>query len=107
VNLVAAILKQLDQLCPLAVAIPAREPWLSSGKPHKVALVAAMRKLLWKGRIDRTEFKQVRARTRLLRPKLYLPYLFFQLIARRYERGSMILASNLTFDNWRSASLAY
>jgi DNA replication protein DnaC len=25
---------------------------------------------------------------------------FFQLVAQRYERGSMILSSNLTFGNW-------
>src|SRR5208337_5539600 len=29
--------------------------------------------------------------------------LFFQLVARRYERGSMILTSNLTFGSWDSA----
>jgi DNA replication protein DnaC len=26
--------------------------------------------------------------------------LFFQVVARRYERGSMILTSNLTFGSW-------
>jgi DNA replication protein DnaC len=29
--------------------------------------------------------------------------LFFQVVARRYERGSMILTSNLTFGSWESA----
>jgi DNA replication protein DnaC len=29
--------------------------------------------------------------------------LFFQLVARRYERGSMILTSNLTFGSWDTA----
>jgi DNA replication protein DnaC len=29
--------------------------------------------------------------------------LFFQLVARRYEHGSMILTSNLTFGSWDSA----
>ena len=29
--------------------------------------------------------------------------LFFQVVARRYERGSMILTSNLTFASWDSA----
>jgi DNA replication protein DnaC len=29
--------------------------------------------------------------------------LFFQVIAQRYERGSMILTSNLTFGSWDSA----
>ena len=29
--------------------------------------------------------------------------LFFQVVARRYERGSMILTSNLTFGSWDSA----
>jgi len=29
--------------------------------------------------------------------------LFFQVIARRYERGSMILTSNLTFGSWDQA----
>ena len=29
--------------------------------------------------------------------------LFFQVVAQRYERGSMILASNLTFGSWDSA----
>ena len=29
--------------------------------------------------------------------------LFFQIVARRYERGSMILTSNLTFGSWDSA----
>ena len=30
--------------------------------------------------------------------------LFFQVVAQRYERGSMILTSNLTFGSWDSAS---
>jgi DNA replication protein DnaC len=29
--------------------------------------------------------------------------LFFRVVARRYERGSMILTSNLTFGGWDSA----
>jgi DNA replication protein DnaC len=29
--------------------------------------------------------------------------LFFQVVAQRYERGSMILTSNLTFGSWDSA----
>jgi len=29
--------------------------------------------------------------------------LFFQVVARRYERGSMILTSNLTFGSWDTA----
>src|SRR3546814_6222473 len=29
--------------------------------------------------------------------------LFFQVVARRYERGSMILTSNLTFGSWDQA----
>jgi hypothetical protein len=29
--------------------------------------------------------------------------LFFQVVARRYEHGSMILTSNLTFGSWDSA----
>src|SRR3546814_20250446 len=29
--------------------------------------------------------------------------LFFQVVARRYERGSMILTSNLTFGPWAQA----
>jgi DNA replication protein DnaC len=29
--------------------------------------------------------------------------LFFQVVARRYERGSMILTSNLTFGSWDAA----
>ena len=29
--------------------------------------------------------------------------LFFQVVARRYERGSLILTSNLTFGSWDSA----
>jgi DNA replication protein DnaC len=29
--------------------------------------------------------------------------LFFQIITRRYERGAMILTSNLTFGSWDSA----
>jgi hypothetical protein len=29
--------------------------------------------------------------------------LFFQVIAQRYERGSMVLTSNLTFGSWDSA----
>jgi len=29
--------------------------------------------------------------------------LFFQVIAQRYEKGSMILTSNLTFGSWDSA----
>ena len=29
--------------------------------------------------------------------------LFFQIVAQRYERGSMILTSNLTFASWDSA----
>ena len=39
----------------------------------------------------------------------YLPFgreqanLFFQVVARRYERGSMILTSNLAFGSWDEA----
>ena len=39
----------------------------------------------------------------------YLPFgrdqanLFFQVIAKRYEKGSMILTSNLTFGSWDDA----
>ena len=29
--------------------------------------------------------------------------LFFQVVAQRYERGSMILTSKLTFGSWDSA----
>jgi DNA replication protein DnaC len=29
--------------------------------------------------------------------------LFFQVVTRRYERGAMILTSNLTFGSWDSA----
>jgi DNA replication protein DnaC len=29
--------------------------------------------------------------------------LFFQIITRRYERGAMILTSNLTFGSWDNA----
>ena len=29
--------------------------------------------------------------------------LFFQVVARRYEHGSMILTSNLTFGSWDTA----
>jgi IstB-like ATP binding protein len=32
--------------------------------------------------------------------------LFFQVVAQRYERGSMILTSNLTFGSWDSAFAA-
>ena len=31
------------------------------------------------------------------------PTCFFQVVARRYERGSMILTSNLTFGSWDTA----
>jgi DNA replication protein DnaC len=31
------------------------------------------------------------------------PNLFFQVVAQRYERGSVILTSNLTFGSWDSA----
>jgi len=40
---------------------------------------------------------------------LYLPLSreqanrFFQIVERRYERGAMILTSNLTFGSWDSA----
>ena len=29
--------------------------------------------------------------------------LFFQIVARRYDRGAMILTSNLTFGSWDSS----
>jgi DNA replication protein DnaC len=32
--------------------------------------------------------------------------LFFQIMAQRYERGSMILTSNLTFGSWDTAFAA-
>ena len=32
-----------------------------------------------------------------------LANLFFQVVAQRYERGSMILTSNLTFGSWDAA----
>jgi DNA replication protein DnaC len=33
--------------------------------------------------------------------------LFFQVVAQRYERGSMILTSNLTRGSWHSAFAGY
>ena len=33
--------------------------------------------------------------------------LFFQIVERRYERGAMILTSNLTFGSWDSGSLSF
>ena len=44
-----------------------------------------------------------------IRRWIYLPmsreqaHLFFQIMAQRYERGSMILTSNLMFGSWDSA----
>ena len=71
-----------------------------------IALEAAQRQ----GRI-----KEVMHRT-VAMPKLliideigYLPFgreqanLFFQVVARRYEKGSMILTSNLAFGSWDEA----
>lgn len=47
-------------------------------------------------------FREIKARG-------YLPFgreqanLFFQVVAKRYERGSMILTSNLAFSSWDEA----
>ena len=45
----------------------------------------------------------VRARRGLPRDQDARSVLFFQVVAQRYERGSMILTSNLTFGSWDSA----
>ncbi|MGE3711300.1 MAG: IS21-like element helper ATPase IstB, partial [Hyphomicrobiaceae bacterium] len=71
-----------------------------------IALEAARRQGLLKEALHRT----------VASPKLmiideigYLPFgreqanLFFQVVARRYEKGSLILTSNLAFDSWDDA----
>jgi hypothetical protein len=62
------------------------------------------------GRYRQTMHRAVNAYKLLIIDEIgYLPMsreqanLFFQVVAQRYERGSMILTSNLTFGSWDSA----
>ena len=62
------------------------------------------------GRYRQVMHRAVNAYKLLLLDEIgYLPmsreqaHLFFQVVAQRYERGSMILTSNLTFGSWDSA----
>ena len=62
------------------------------------------------GRYSEVMHRAVNAYRLLIRDEIgYLPMsreqadLFFQVVARRYERDSMILTSNLTFCSWDSA----
>jgi hypothetical protein len=80
---------------------PARHPckstvWLADHENLRplMAVTALYRNVLTMPRIDEIG---------------YLPFgreqanLFFQVVARRYEKGSMILTSNLAFGSWDEA----
>jgi len=66
------------------------------------------------GRYRQTMHRAVNAYKLLILDEIgYLPMsreqanLFFQVVAQRYERGSMILTSNLTFGSWDTAFAGY
>lgn len=71
-----------------------------------IALEAAQRQ----GRIKEVMHRNVAMPKLLIVDEIgYLPFgheqanLFFQLVARRYEKGSMVLTSNLAFGSWDEA----
>ena len=71
-----------------------------------IALEAAQRQ----GRLKEVMHRAVAAPKLLIIDEIgYLPFgreqasLFFQVVARRYEKGSLILTSNLTFGSWDEA----
>ena len=73
-------------------------------------LVIAMEAAYRQGRMKEAMHRTVAAPKLLIIDEIgYLPFgreqanLFFQVIARRYEKGSLILTSNLSFGSWDDA----
>ena len=69
-------------------------------------LLSRLRKALAEGKLDKTFAQICRHKVLIIDEIGYLPLekqdanLFFQLVSRRYEKGSIILTSNQTFRNW-------
>jgi DNA replication protein DnaC len=73
-------------------------------------LVIAMEAAYRQGRMKEVMHRVIAAPKLLIIDEIgYLPFgreqanLFFQVVARRYERGSLILTSNLAFGSWDQA----
>ena len=73
-------------------------------------LVIAMEAAYRQGRMKEAMHRVIAAPKLLIIDEIgYLPFgreqanLFFQVVARRYERGSLILTSNLAFGSWDQA----
>jgi DNA replication protein DnaC len=71
-------------------------------------LVIAMEAAARQGRIKEVMHRAVAMPKLLIIDEIgYLPFgranLFFQVVARRYEKGSLILTSNLSFGSWDEA----
>ena len=70
------------------------------------ALVAALAKAHAEGRLEERLSFFAKPKLLIVDELGYLPFetdaahLFFQLVSRRYERGSIIVTSNLPFDEW-------
>ena len=88
---------------------------LAAHRAWKVRFISAADLVIALEAAQRGRMKDVMHRT-VAMPKLlivdeigYLPFareqanLFFQVVARRYEKGSMILTSNLAFGSWDEA----
>jgi len=78
----------------------------ANGVPFPRLFTAAQRQ----GRLKEVLHRTVSAYRLLIIDEIgYLPMareqanLFFQVVARRYEKGAMILTSNLTFGSWDQA----
>ena len=76
-------------------------------------LVIAMEAAYRQGRMKEVMHRVIAAPKLLIIDEMgYLPFgreqadLFFQVVARRYERGSLILTSNLAFGSWDQAFAA-
>jgi hypothetical protein len=79
-------------------------------RPTAAVLVIAMEAAYRQGRMKEAMHRVIAAPKLLIIDEIgYLPFgreqanLFFQVVAQRYERGSLILTSNLAFGSWDQA----
>jgi DNA replication protein DnaC len=77
---------------------------------HAADLVLTLETAQRQGRLREAMYRTVALPKLLIIDEIgYLPFgrdqanLFFQIVAKRYEKGSLILTSNLTFGSWDQA----
>jgi DNA replication protein DnaC len=82
----------------------------SKNLPHAADLVLTLETAQRQGRLREAMYRTVALPKLLIIDEIgYLPFgrdqanLFFQVVAKRYEKGSLILTSNLTFGSWDQA----